>query len=152
MSRDILFITIYNLLLMALLPSPATRRRFLANYAVLLSVQLVLSMAVVPPPRPDFGRLESNQSNSEAARYNSDGRATERRRRCGAPQQTSIAVETWHAYFIQGKKVGFIHVSNRIDDENLDKQVLTTIDESLMFAARRYSIRSDSPPERLGAT
>ncbi len=86
-----------------------------------------------PPPRPQFDLPKSEPLNSESARYEA---TVQQQNDAGDVVPLSKLVlpwETWHAYFIQGKKVGFIHVGNRMDDENLEKQVLTTIDESLIL-------------------
>ncbi len=86
-----------------------------------------------PPPRPQFDRPKSEQLNSESARYEATVQQQNDAGDVVPLSKLPLPWETWHAYFIQGKKVGFIHVGNRMDDESLDKQVLTTIDESLLL-------------------
>ncbi len=84
-----------------------------------------------PPPRPSFDSPKDAQPSPDALRAEA---AIELQQDAGdiVPLTTlPLPWESWHAYYIRGNKVGFIHVTNRIDSPDLEKQLKTTIHESL---------------------
>lgn len=107
---------------------------------VLFSCAALIVSGCNPPPRPQFGETmavpEATEpsgftasTSAEAAASNpSDASSSDA---SSAKRDLALPWETWHTYFVGGKKVGYVHVKSERDDTGDQPQVLTTLEEQM---------------------
>jgi transglutaminase-like putative cysteine protease len=94
-----------------------------------------------PPPRPllsEIGVTDENQlAEKESLAPSQPGVA-----HSDAVSFRSIELpwESWHVYFVGGRKVGYIHLKSEIDPEGNDKNVHTSVEERMLLPRGTSSI------------
>ncbi|MGV3486539.1 MAG: transglutaminase-like domain-containing protein [Planctomycetaceae bacterium] len=91
------------------------------------AVGLALVIGCNPPPRPGMSEISATAKSVEPQLDSASQSPADTLDAAISIHKIELPWETWHAYFIGSKKVGYTHVSSAVDDEGDGEDVLTTI-------------------------
>lgn len=120
----------------ALLANFTTQMRYFLDFPRLRTLPLLLPSCLLgtmmalgcsPPPRPGFSEISTTDDSDQNQSLTTIQPSRDEVEKPIALTALELPWETWHAYFIGGKRVGYTHVKSAADNESVDGNVLTTI-------------------------